>query len=74
MPLRFDCAHRLALEDVKAAMAREGRTVMNGADVAELRRLIALYTDNRPTRRGAEDEIRYSENGMDGGSMEEFCR
>lgn len=77
MPLSFDTAHRLAMADIKATMAREGRTVMNGEDVAELRRIIGLYTDNRPARRGAEDDILYSENGMNGTKSmmtDEECR
>ena len=78
MPLSFDTAHRLAMADIKATMAREGRTVMTGADLAELNRLIGCcYTDNRPARRGAEDDIRYSETGWNGSRTmltDEGCR
>ena len=68
-----DEAFDKALAAVKKRLADEGRTIWTRADGEEFTRLIAEFTDARPERRGAEDEIRYSENGMGGGIMERFC-
>jgi hypothetical protein len=70
MPISFDAAHRRAMATVKANMVHSGRTEWTGEDYRLAARLVGYYTE----KRGAEDEIRYSDNGMNQGPMEDFCR